>query len=261
MTALLSHAASSASALTAADYVSVQPTAVQLRSLISIHDVMPTNLGDVAELIELCAGHHVRHPTLLVVPGSGWSEEQLEKLHLWQKHGCELACHGWAHRCAEIKSLKHRIHSRLLSRDVAEHLSLSRGEVLDLMERCATWFADHQFGIPDLYVPPAWALGKLHAGDLVNQPFNMVETLTRIHFANGHYCRLPLLSFDASSAGRSFFLAWLNRVTRGSLRQSSLVRIAIHPTDHRLPLHSDLLRSLALPMQPITYATLRAMHR
>ena len=260
MTAL-SHAANSASVLTAADYVAVQPTAVQLRALISIHDVMPTNLGEVGQLIELCAGHHIRHPTLLVVPGRGWSEDQLGQLHLWQKHGCELACHGWSHRCAEIKGLKHYVHSRLLSRDVAEHLSLARGEVLDLMHRCATWFADHQFGVPDLYVPPAWALGKLRASDLVNQPFTMVETLTRIHFANGHHCRLPLLSFNAHSPSRKYFLVWLNSLTRRSLRQTSLVRIAIHPTDHRLLLHGDLLRSLALPMQPITYAALRAMHR
>lgn len=231
--------------------------AAQLQALVSIHDVMPSNLQQITELLEICARHNIRHPTLLVVPGLDWSDQQIEQLHGWQRAGCELAGHGWVHRCGRPTNLSHRVHSLVLSRDVAEHLSRSSAEVLELMSRCARWFEEHDFELPRLYVPPAWALGKVRADELLRQPFSMIETIRGVTFAHQQrHLRLPLLGFEADNQLRRVCLTSWNRLIRCSLRKTSCVRISIHPNDHRLLLADDLCRSLQLPMQPIRYDAL-----
>ena len=103
-----------------------------LKALVSIHDVMPSTMDDVVDLLELCDQQGIVNVTLLVVPGLAWSPAQLTQLAAWYAEGRELAGHGWVHKCSRIKTLRHQLHSRVLSRDVAEHLSLSREEAMEL---------------------------------------------------------------------------------------------------------------------------------
>lgn len=109
-------------------------------ALLSVHDVMPRTLPAVEDTLELIESLGLVRPTLLIVPGLGWTSEQLEQLRAWAAAGYPLAAHGWIHRARRIRGLRHRMHSALISRNAAEHLSLNRQQLLALMRRSYHWF-------------------------------------------------------------------------------------------------------------------------
>ena len=227
-------------------------------ALFSIHDVMPSTMADVRALIELCRQNGVENLTLLVVPGCNWQPADLEQLRAWQSEGCDLAGHGWVHRCRSIRGLKHRVHSLLISRDVAEHLSLVEAEIIGLMQDCARWFDVHGFGCPQLYVPPAWALGRVRRSSLSTLPFGIVETLWGVQIVKESMQRpIPLLGFEADTVLRKWSLRAINRVNRlAASAQTMPIRVAIHPPDHRLRLCEDLKSILNLGWRGISYRAL-----
>ena len=52
-------------------------------ALLSVHDVMPRTLPAVEDTLELIESLGLVRPTLLIVPGLGWTSEQLEQLRAW----------------------------------------------------------------------------------------------------------------------------------------------------------------------------------
>ena len=226
-------------------------------ALFSIHDVMPRTLQQVGGLVELCRQHGVDSPTLLVVPGGPWQPADLQQLRQWEASGCELAGHGWDHRCRTIRGLKHRLHSMILSRDVAEHLALRGDEIIALMIRCGQWFHDQALAAPTLYVPPAWALGAVTQTQLSAVPFRLVETLSGIRATRDAWRRnLPLVGFEADNTFRQWSLSIVNRVMRFCTSERRPLRVGIHPADRELRMADDLLRTLRLPWEPVSYASL-----
>lgn len=227
----------------------------RMPSLVSIHDVMPETLESVAELLEICAQKGVWKVTLLVVPGLAWDDPQLETLREWQRSGYHLAGHGWVHRCEKISGFEHKLHSVLLSRNVAEHLAETSEGVVDLIQRCAGWFEQVGLNHCGLYVPPAWALGRLSGEQLRQLPFEMVEVLGGVlHTASGLKRRLPLVGFEADTIFRRLFVSgfnWLN-IKDGRLRSRPL-RVSIHPFDHRLRLARQLDEILSENLMPMYY--------
>ena len=111
-----------------------------IRSLLSIHDVMPHNLSSIQQLLDACIDSGHEKVTLLVVPGLAWPQHGIKQLHRWSEAGFELAAHGWTHRCQAICGWKHHVHSRLISRNVAEHLCLSPNQIIELMQSSTRWF-------------------------------------------------------------------------------------------------------------------------
>jgi predicted deacetylase len=146
-----------------------------MKSIISIHDVMPETMDRVLKLIEWLEALEVPPSTLLVVPGKDWTEAQIKQLDSLSKKGYTLAAHGWRHK-TRPRRIYHRLHSLILSRDVAEHLDLSSTEILDLIQRSKAWFLEHNLPAPDLYVPPAWALGPIRKKELSKATYQQIET-------------------------------------------------------------------------------------
>jgi len=210
-------------------------------ALVSIHDVMPETLDDVAELLDMAEAHAIVPVTLLVVPGRPWRTEELMVLRRWLAAGHRLAGHGWSHRAAQPCTVHHRLHALLLSRDSAEHLSLDGADIARLMRRNHDWFGRHGLPEPDLYVPPAWALGPLPRTEL---PYRFVETLGGVRdLHSGKRLRLPLIGFEADTGVRAGVLrAW--NACAGQGEPARPVRVAIHPRDLRLRLAGDLRRVL-----------------
>ncbi|WP_258870814.1 polysaccharide deacetylase family protein [Wenzhouxiangella sp. 15181] len=215
-----------------------------MRPDISIHDVMPETLDRVAEQLDLIERHCPGPVTLLVVPGKEWTDSDLDRLRAWAADGHPLAGHGWTHRARHIRGLKHRLHSLFISRDCAEHLALSPSEIVDLMTRNRQWFTDHHLPAPELYVPPAWALGPVSATELRPTGFERVETISgHLDLATGRFQRSALIGFEAASAWQMPALKISNALNR-LLAVRWPLRIALHPNDHRLPLAADLHRWL-----------------
>jgi len=216
-----------------------------VRPEISIHDVMPETLDRVGEQLALIERHCPGPVALLVVPGRDWSEAALERLRAWVKDGHALVGHGWTHRARDIRGLKHRLHSLFVSRDCAEHLALEREEIIELMARNRLWFGDHGLPEPELYVPPAWALGSVPHSELRSTGFARVETMSGyLDLRTGRLQRSALIGFEAASLWQVPVLKLSNAFNR-LLAMRLPLRIALHPDDHRLPLAHDLENTLA----------------
>ena len=228
---------------------------MNIRPLLSVHDVMPETLAPVADILARLRCLGLPPATLLIVPGCRWDADELAQLRRWQKQGHELAAHGWHHRARAIRGLRHRLHAALLSRDAAEHLALSSDEIAALMRRAHDWFGRNDLAAPALYVPPAWALGALPRARLRELPYARIETTAGvIDAASGRLEALPLVGFEADTPARAAALGAWNRsqmlLARGSGRP---LRVGIHPQDFRLRLAGsleELLQKLAPHLSP-----------
>jgi len=215
--------------------------------LISVHDVMPETLGRVAGILGALESAGAGSASLLVVPGVGWTAETLDRLHGLLARGHTLAGHGWQHRCPRIRGLGHRLHSALVSRDVAEHLCLDAAGIEALIRRCGEWFPRHGLPRPDTYVPPAWAMGRIERRRLYGLGFRYFETLTGFYDAGtGRFRRLPLAGFEADTRFRALVLRGLNRAALALAAPGRPLRLAIHPHDPELLLARDLERLIAM---------------
>lgn len=214
---------------------------------LSIHDVTPSSLEGVRRLVALCRGRAGPRITLLVVPGLEWSPGQVDQLRAWSREGLELAGHGWVHR-GPPGSLYHRLHGLLLSRDQAEHLSRPREELVAMVDRGFAWFRDRALPEPDLYVPPAWALGSLTREDLARLPYRWYEILRGFLDRAGRLHATPLAGYEADTGFRRRALRVTNGLARGVARLTDRpLRIGLHPRDLELLLGGDLRRDLADP--------------
>lgn len=207
-------------------------TAQELIALVSIHDVMPETRGRVTAMLQQLA-LPPEVVTLLVVPGRAWSRDDLRWLKGLQQAGHPLAGHGWSHQCQPPVTLYHRLHSALLSRQAAEHLSFSCEGITHLLQRCHDWFAEHDLPVADLYVPPAWALGAITPADYPQLPFRQIETLAGVLDTHtGKTARLPLQGFEADTLFRALFLSLFNQVNESRARHRQIpVRVGLHPFD------------------------------
>jgi len=227
-------------------------------AILSIHDVTPDVLPAVREMTEMVADSALAGPDLLVVPGAGWRDGALARLRALVDAGCGLAGHGWSHRAPPPGSLFHRVHGIVLSRDQAEHLSRSRAELRTLVERCHGWFASVGLPSPSLYVPPAWALGALEPEDLRELPFTWYERLDGlVHAPSGRVVRLPLIGFEADTAGRRLGLRLFNAANDALAAFTRRpLRIALHPRDLSLLLANDVRAVLRRGWRAISFPEL-----
>jgi predicted deacetylase len=210
--------------------------------LVSVHDVMPHTLEHVQPILHTLEEFEIHPISLLIVPDSGWSDCNLNVLHKLQNAGYELVGHGWKHQCFGPKTFTHTLHSLALSRNVAEHLSLNPHQIAELIDRCFQWFLQVGLHPPTLYVPPAWAMGRISRQRLADLPFRRYEYLTGIYEADtARFFHMPLVGYEADTWDRVWSLRLLNTLNHGIARLSGRpLRVVIHPYDFTLRLASDL---------------------
>lgn len=203
---------------------------------------MPSTLERVEEILTTVLRH--KDPsaiTLLVVPGLEWQREQLQRLKFLEQQGYELAGHGWQHQATQITGYYHRLHSFLVSRQAAEHLSKPEWQLEQLMINNYQWFIDNDFKPPQLYVPPAWAMGNVSRSTLSRLPFRGYESTRGIlHIESQRFTALPLVGFEADNTFRSLFLSLWNRINTAQATPLKPLRISIHPNDLQLSLANQL---------------------
>lgn len=217
---------------------------------------MPRTLKNTRRLFRMLEAYGKLPVTLLVVPNSGWTSAQLDELRELSDAGAELAGHGWRHEVRRIRGLRHRLHSALISRNVAEHLALDRAGCIALMRDCFDWFQTYDLPSPGLYVPPAWALGSVMRSDLDELPFKRFETLTGVYVSNGRFHRLPMVGFEADTWLREKTCKVWNRLNLNRADGTGALRIGIHPGDLDLRLRNDLKNVLGIPGSAVSYAEL-----
>lgn len=214
-----------------------------LHAIVSIHDVAPETLEQVAGLIEGLPDAAKRELILLVIPGLKWQPAQIDQLRAWQQRGFTLAGHGWLHHTDKISGFYHKCHSLFISRKVAEHLSLNSEQIIELMNRNYQWFIDQGLQAPDCYVPPAWALGRVSLKQLQQTPYRFIETTAGYLDIGGQQRkRLPLIGFEADTTFRKYTLLAWNKINTVLSSENKPLRISIHPRDGQLKLAASLAR-------------------
>jgi len=208
------------------------------RAIVSVHDVMPDTLPAIETILQKLKSLNVSPVTILVVPDKDWSASQIGWLKEQQRGGLVIAGHGWQHNVTKRRTLYHKLHGLLLSRMVAEHLSLNEQEIAGLITRCYSWFIDQGFEAPPLYVPPAWAMGRIQNETLDTLPFDMYENFAGVYrTGEGKLIKLPLTGYEADNIVRTPVLAGWNRFNEErSKRSGQPLRITIHPQDLSLGL-------------------------
>lgn len=219
-----------------------------MNALLSIHDVMPHTLDNILDILDNLNNKGIPPCTLLVVPGLDWQPGQVDILRKLADQGYELAVHGWYHH-TDVRRWRHRIHSLLISRNVAEHLSMTRNDILQMMERGFEWFIDQDLPEASLYVPPAWAMGELRGSDLLQTPFTLIEgsfaVWYRSHKSEIHRLQLPLTGYEADTIWRELFLRTWNRHQPAIAEEKNIpLRICIHPFDLYYRLADQLAQQL-----------------
>lgn len=229
--------------------------------IVSIHDVMPDRLDRVERLLERVAARPVY---LLVVPGLDWRARDIDRLRGWVDRGHRLAGHGWRHRIERFGGLRHRLHGALISRRVAEHLERDADGIVALMTRCRQWFPEHGLSSPSLYVPPAWALGRVPVWRLGSTGFTAVETLSGIvahvdtpgvgpHAGEAwRFRRLPLLGYEVDTRWRALAVRASNGLNRWISRWHGPIRFGLHPDDLSHRLAGDIERLLDTEWRAVT---------
>ena len=220
------------------------------RAIVSVHDVMPATLGGVNRILSLLDEARIPPPTLLVVPGKDWTPDALEVLREFAERGHPLAGHGWTHKSVYgSRTLYHRLHGLLISRNEAEHLSRAPEEIAERVRKCYDWFPSVDLPAPELYVPPTWALGALSPNTLKSLPFRWYEVLRGFIDARTGKARwLPLVGFEADTTFRKVgvrFWNTLNTAVANGMRDP--LRISIHPGDLDLFLGDDLKKMVQNP--------------
>jgi predicted deacetylase len=215
------------------------------RAIVSVHDLMPSTMGHVMKVLDRLEELRVPPATLLVVPGRDWSPQQIGVLHALAERGHTLAGHGWVHKASPgPRTLYHRAHGLLISRNEAEHLSRSSQELFGMVQDCFRWFGQVDLPEPELYVPPAWAMGQLRRGDLQRLPFRWYEVLPGlVDGPTGRLRWLPLAGFEADTTFRKVGLRVWNGCNALLAKRSGVpLRISIHPQDLELLMREDVKR-------------------
>jgi predicted deacetylase len=200
----------------------------------SIHDVAPDTIGLAHRILNGLARHNIKNVTLLVIPDlRSWTAHSLAMLKSLEDEGYVLAAHGWTHNNEPPRSIYHKVHSTLFSRNAAEHLDKTSAEIVEIMRRSRGWFEASGLRTPSLYVPPAWALGAVSLEMVAATGFAFVETLTGIYETSTRtfHC-LPLVGFQAFSTFEAAVLRASNRINEAIADATGVpLRVAIHPYD------------------------------
>jgi len=218
---------------------------------------MPETLDLTGEILDRLRAAGLDLATLLVVPGRDWQAGDLAELRRYCAAGAELAGHGWTHIAGTPRDLKHRLHSWIISRNAAEHLSLTTDEISTLIRRCHGWFAEQDLPRPRLYVPPAWAMGPMSRAALDELPFGCYETISGVYVpAIGRFIPSPMVGFETDTWLRALPVRAWNALNQAWAGQNRPLRVAIHPQDFSLKLADDLQRLIAAGGDAVSYQEL-----
>ncbi|MGM0418487.1 MAG: polysaccharide deacetylase family protein [Thermodesulfobacteriota bacterium] len=227
------------------------------KAIVSVHDVMPENLTRIKTITDFLTKRGVFEITLLIVPGKNWSKDQINQLKKFSKSGFNLAGHGWMHIIKRKESFFHKFHSKLISRNEAEHLSLSNREIIDIIKKSYDWFKENGIEPPELYVPPAWAAGAVSKQDLKKLPYRFYEFHTGVFDSyKSKFYFLPIAGYMADTPARKKFIKIFNRLNISSSFINP-VRIGIHPDDLNLGLAKDLEKNISEFKVFLSYSDLK----
>ena len=236
--------------------------------IVSLHDAHPGSHAAVAEQIAFLAGYGITRGSILVVPefhhqGSVLQDKSFcDAVTAWQGQGHEIVLHGYFHdrRESPPEKLSTLFWTRLYTSREAEFLDLPPETARLRLERGRALFAAQGWRAKG-FIAPAWLMSP-----------GLINLLAELGFAyTTRLCEvIPLLPgvnrlvasqslcYSTRASWRRLASGLWNKHLYGRLRETSLVRLSLHPRDLEFPLLrrqiDQILRaSLKRGFQPTTY--------
>ena len=211
--------------------------------LVSIHDVSPLSLAEVARAVALAnaSGIPERALTLLVIPDHEGRASLADhpEFVAWLKQlasaGATLVAHGLRHRMqGRVASPLSALWAYGFAAGQAEFYNATRAQAACWFRRIGELFRGVGLAQAlDGFVPPAWLLSEGARVELAHAPFAYLETLGGLE-ARGKQLAARLLGWGARSGLESLAtVAYAETLTR---LPAADVRLAIHPRDMHSPL-------------------------
>ncbi|HZC35557.1 MAG TPA: polysaccharide deacetylase family protein [Chthoniobacterales bacterium] len=240
--------------------------------VVSVHDVSPLTQASCARILDDLREAGVAMTSLLIIPNHHQRApvKEYEEFREWLKskvdEGHEPILHGYFHarnpKSTDAGIVKFT--NQIYTAGEGEFYDLDRSEASRRLRQ----------GLDDLrflqrpisgFVAPAWLLGFEAEAAVRQVGFRYITTVGSVDVFDGlhRYVSRSLVWSTRSSWRRVVSLAW-NQGLNSRLRQKSLLRIAIHPTDREIPMvWSQVKRVLASALEvrrPLTYEKFIANH-
>jgi uncharacterized protein len=240
--------------------------------VVSIHDVSPLTQASCARILEDLRAIGIPITSLLVIPNHHQRAPVAEHRQFqdWLKtqvdQGHEPILHGYFHarspKSTDVGIAKFT--NQIYTAGEGEFYDLDRSEASYRLRR----------GLDDLnflqrpisgFVAPAWLLGFEAEAAVRQVGFRYITTVGSVDVFDGlhRYLSRSLVWSTRSSWRRVVSLAW-NQGLVSRLRERSLLRIAIHPTDREIPMVwsqvKSMLSSALEEREPMSYEKFIANH-
>jgi predicted deacetylase len=236
--------------------------------IVSLHDAHPGSHAAIAEQVAFLAGYGIDRASILVVPeyhhrGSVLQDKSFcDAVTAWQGRGHEIVLHGYFHdrRESPPEKLSTLFWTRLYTNREAEFLDLPPETARLRLERGRALFASQGWRAGG-FIAPAWLMDPGLTGLLAELGFAYTTRLREIIPLLPGVNRLvssQTLCYSTRASWRRLASGVWNKHLYGRLRESSLVRLSLHPRDLEFPLIrrqiDQILRaSLKRGFQPTTY--------
>jgi len=238
--------------------------------IVSLHDAHPGSRAQIAEQVAFLAAYGITRSSILVVPefhhgaSAGGDPAFRDEVNAWQASGHEIVLHGFFHdrRESPRETLATVFWTRFYTNQEAEFLDLPREAAQDRLARGRKLFESLGWRASG-FVAPAWLMAEWLPGVLAEMKFAYTTTLKEIvPFADGREPVPPIssqsLCYSARASWRRFASAVWNKHLFQQLRETSLVRLSLHPRDLEFPLLrrqiDQIVRSaLMRGFEPTTY--------
>ena len=251
----------------AAQYLPVATTATMAgRSLIvSLHDVAPATWESARNIIDELQRHGIRACSLLVVPDYHHHGSTIENrafvdwLRELEEVGNEIVLHGYFHQRPRQagESLFNQFLTRIYTQDEAEFFDIDYEEAKRRITAAREEFEGAGLK-PHGFIAPAWLLGseaERAARDCGLEYTTRIASVIDLRSGDTFASRSLVYSVG-NEWRRQASLGW-NAALAQLSRTKSLVRLSIHPVDHRYPAIWNQIRRFLDTMQsertPTTY--------
>jgi hypothetical protein len=233
--------------------------------VVSIHDVAPATQSVANKIISELDRKGVRHCSLLVVPdyhhrGSSVQDRQFVSwLRDLAARGHEIVIHGYFHERPrrERESFLEKVITQFYTQGEGEFYDLAYDEALRRIKTARDEF--QAVGLkPRGFVAPAWLLsrdGEHAARDAEMEYTTRLQNVRDLRSGETFPARSLVYSVR-NGWRRTTSLIW-NAALRRALKNSSLMRLSIHPPDYSHPAIwkqiVDLVGEMASVRTPTTY--------
>jgi predicted deacetylase len=237
--------------------------------IVSLHDAHPGSRAAIAEQIAFLGAYGITRTSILVVPEFHHQgpvtrdAEFCQAVSAWQEAGHELVLHGYFHdrRESPTETLGTIFWTRLYTNREAEFLDLPSAAARARLERGRALFDSLGWKARG-FVAPAWLMAPHLPALLAEMGFSYTTRLREVmplRACAGGPIASQSLCYSTRSGWRPLVSCAWNKRLFARRRETSLIRLSLHPRDLEFPLirrQVDQIVRAALTrgFRPATYA-------